>query len=188
MTSELGKSSAVVLDDCRREPDEDPGRARLAVRASRLLVVVFGACWLSGCGGHPASVATAEQTALALLRNSAISRRVVALSYQADEAPTTCLIQPEEGKSGRFELFVTWKPSTAVGAQLPQSVLLASVSDKSPSDDSYEVATYRNRFGSPVPIAPSVVAGLARASLSQTASQCEVLDDGRLELATSGGS
>lgn len=187
MSSELGKSSAVLASNCRRKPEEVPGPARLAARALPLMIVAFGASWLAGCGGHGSgSVASAEQKALALLRNSAISRRVVALSISADEAPTTCLIEPDRGKSDGFQLFVTWKPSTVVGAQMPQSVLLASISDASANEDSFEVTTFKDRFGRPVSLSPGVVADLARASLSQSASQCEVLDNGQLELASTG--
>ncbi len=192
MSSELGKLLAVMRGGCIHRPVLVPSqrvtRARLGRRAWCLLVLGVGTTCLSGCGGNGRpSLATAEQSALALLRNSPISRRVVALSYAADEAPTTCLIQPEAGASDRFQLFVTWKPSTVIGAQLPQSVLLASVSDASASKDTFEVATYRDRLGRPVSLAPSVVADLARASLNQSASQCEVLDNGQLELASAAG-
>jgi len=133
------------------------------------------------------SVASAEERALAMLRNTSISRRVVALSYAADEAPTTCLVVPETGKNGSFELFVTWKPSSAIAAQLPQSVLMASLNDTSASDDTFVVSTYKNRLGRPVPLSTGVVADFDRASLDQSASQCEVLVSGQLILASAKG-
>lgn len=188
MSPELGESSTVVGGDCRRKPEEEPGRAGLAVRLPGLIVFLFGACWLSGCGAHGVSLAASEQTALGLLRNSTIARRVFALSDAADEAPTTCLIQPVAGTSDRFQLFVTWKPTTVIAAQMPQSVLVASVSDKSASQDSFQVATYKNRFGKPVSLSPGVIADFDRASLDQSASQCVVLDNGQLELASAEGS
>jgi hypothetical protein len=150
---------------------------------ARLLGVALGACWLTSCGGHgSANIATSEQAALDLLQHTTIPRRVFALSYQEDESPTTCLVVPVEGESGRFQLFVTWKPNSVIVAKLPRSVVLASISDKSASDDTYTVTTYRNRFGRPVSLSPQILAAFARASLDPSAVQCEVLADQRFEL------
>ena len=130
------------------------------------------------------SVVAGEQTALALLQHTSIPRRVFALSYQEEEGPTTCLILPVVGKSGRFDLFVSWQPNSVIGALLPRSIVLSSISDTSASDDSFTVTTYRDRFGRPVSLSPSIKAAFARASLDQAARQCEVLANGQFELAS----
>jgi hypothetical protein len=183
MMSETSTSSAVVRGSRRWKPEGNARRRWLVVQAPGLVLVALGACCLAGCGGHgPTSQAGAEQTALALLKNSAISRRILALSYQAEEAPTTCLIEPQAANGSRFELLVAWNPKTVVEVQFPQSVLLASLSDKSTSKDSFSVTTFRDRFGNPRALPPSIIATFARASLNQSSTQCDVLDNGQLQL------
>jgi hypothetical protein len=161
--------------------------ARFVLRASRLAGLALGACWLSACGGQGhKSVASSEQAALALLQQTTIPRRIFALSYQEDESPTTCLVVPEEGQGDRFDLFVTWKPDNVIDSRLPRSVVLASISDASAKEDTYTVATYKDRLGKPVSLSPRVLAAFDRASLDPSAGQCEVLADEHIQLVGAG--
>ena len=124
-----------------------------------------------------------EQKALTLLQQTTIPRRIFALSFQEDEAPTTCLVVPVQGESDQFQLFVTWKPNTVIVSKLPRSVILATMSSTSASEDTFTETTYKTRFGHPVQLSPRVLAAFDRASLDPAAVQCLVLNDGDIKLA-----
>jgi hypothetical protein len=152
----------------------------------RALVVAACAVAVGGCGrsrdvdagGFSADQRASAQKALDHLQQSAIPRRVVAISYQSGEAPSTCIVRPETGADDVFTLLLAWRPSRPAYRKLPRTLIEATIAQHGPVR--FHVSTY----SSGIPEPPAVKAALVRAALAHPSEQCEVLDDGRLRLAT----
>jgi hypothetical protein len=158
--------------------------------ASALVVFAFavsacGSAQKTDAGGFTRAQRTAAQSALDLTQNTPIPSRVVALSYQTGTAPSTCTVLPKTGQPGTFRLLVAWTPNHPGYLGLPESVLAATIDESSARRDSFDVVTYRNRSGKAVPEPVRVSAGFVRAALTKPAEQCEVLDNGKLQLVSS---
>ena len=168
------------------------GQSRFGTLAGAGALALF-ALALSACGstqktdsgGFTRAQRAAAQSALDLTRETSIPSRVVALSYQSGTAPSTCTVLPNTTKPGTFRLLVAWVPNHPGYLGLPESVLAATIDESSASKDSYDVVTYRNRLGKAVPESVRVSAGFVRAALTKPAEQCEVLDNGKLQLVAS---
>jgi hypothetical protein len=136
-------------------------------------------------GGFTSAQRTAAQTALDLLQQTAIPRTVVAISFQSGQAPTTCVVLPAPGSSSLFKLFVAWKPNRPDFMSVPQSVLEATFGATSGKADRYHIWSFGGGGRHPKPEPPSVAASLVRAELAKPSETCEVLENGRLQLALS---
>ena len=153
---------------------------------------VLGACLLAlaACGSRPSvdkggftsSQRQAAQTALDLLGQTAIPRQVLTLSFQTGQAPNTCSVLPKASSEELFELFMSWNPTRPAYRNMPQSVLQAAISVTSAKHDTYHVTSFGGQNGKPEP--PEIKATLARVALTRPAEQCQVLEDGRLQIAT----
>jgi hypothetical protein len=124
----------------------------------------------------------AAQGALDLLQRTTIPSRVVAISYQQGTAPTTCSVLPTSAGNGQFKLYVAWASSLPGYTTVPKSVLFATITQQSSTRDSFKVFTFRNRYGKPEPLSVEVNANLERAALSKPSAQCQVLENGHLQL------
>jgi hypothetical protein len=141
---------------------------------------------LAGCspndgvdaGGFDADQRAAAQNALDRLEQTALPRRVVAISYQSGEAPATCIVRPVAGMNDVFTLLLAWKPSRPAYRKLPRTLIEATIAEHEP------VRFHVSTFSSQRPEPPAVKAALVRAALSHPSEQCEVLEDGQLRLAT----
>lgn len=134
-------------------------------------------------GGFTSAARKAAQTALDRLQQTSIPRRVVAISYQSGQAPTTCIILPEAGAEGIFELFVAWKPNRPDFMAVPQSVLEATIDEASSKSDQFHTTTFGGGGLHPKPEPASIEADLVRAVLAKPGETCEVLENGHLRLA-----
>jgi hypothetical protein len=128
-------------------------------------------------------VRKSAQSALDHLRGTAIPRRVVAISYQTGQVPNTCTVLPASGAKGTFKLFMAWDPTNPAFVLAPHTVLEATINETSARSDSFQVSSFGGRYGKPEP--PAEKAKLIRAVLSQSAQQCEVLENGQLQLMSS---
>jgi hypothetical protein len=147
---------------------------------------------LAGCGSSApqdltgttmtSSQLKAAQGALNLLQRTQIPSRVVAISFQQGTAPTTCSVLPNSVNEGDFKLYVAWASSEPGYTTVPKSVLFATITPQSPSQDRFQVFTFRNRYGKPEPLSVQVNANLERAALSKPSAQCQVLENGHLQL------
>ena len=164
----------------RTRRDDLAGAAALALGV--LALAACGGGQATDAGGFTAAQRAAAQSALRLVAQTAIPRRVLALSFQAGTAPSTCTVLPAQGRQGSFRLLVAWVPDLPGYLTLPQSVLAATIDASSPRKDSFDVVTFRDRRGRPLPTPVGVRAGFVRAALTKPAEQCQVLDDGALEL------
>jgi hypothetical protein len=149
--------------------------------------LVLAACGSGQSGDTGSDVFTdsqvkAAQTALDLLQETSIPRRIVAISYQSGVAPTTCSIVPNTSGNNTFKLYVAWASNVPGYTTIPKSVLEATISQDSSKQDSFGVHTFRTRFGKPVPLSVQANATLARAALTKPNAQCTVLDNGVLKL------
>ena len=163
------------------------GPAGLCAVCGLLLV----ACGSNQTAGTTSDVFTgaqvkAAQTALDLLQQTSIPRRIVAISYQSGVAPTTCSIVPDPAGNGVFKLYLAWASDVPGYTTIPKSVLEATIRQDSSARDSFGVHTFRTRFGRPVPISLQVNASLARAALTKPNAQCTVLENGALQLVPTG--
>jgi hypothetical protein len=131
-------------------------------------------------GGFTTAERNSAQAALDLLRKTSIPRTVVAISYQSGQAPTTCVVMPESGTEGAFKLFMAWKPTGDIYKSVPQNVLEATIAEASSKGDRFHVSTFGGQYNLPEPA--SVEASLVRAVLAKPAEQCEVLENGHLQL------
>jgi hypothetical protein len=159
------------------------------VRGSISTACILVACIAAGCGGSKPSVdsggftsaqRTSAQTALDRLQGTPVPRVVVGVSQQSGQAPPTCIVLPRAASKGSFQLLVAWKPTGAFARQ-PQTVLEATIDERSAKDDRYHVST----FASGTSLPATVQAKLVRATLAKPAEQCEVLENGRLQLVQS---
>ncbi|MBV8079762.1 MAG: hypothetical protein JO186_05225 [Actinobacteria bacterium] len=128
-------------------------------------------------GGFTSSQRRAAQSALSLLDQTPIPRRVVALSFQAGQAPPTCIVVPRAGTGSSFELYIAWKPSGEAYLNAPQTVIQATIHTTSVKADSYSVASFQ-----PGSLPTREQAVLVRAMLAKPADPCQVLATGQLQL------
>jgi hypothetical protein len=142
-----------------------------------LVCVACGSKQSVDSGGFTAAQRTVAQTALDRLQGTAIPTRVVAISLQTRQAPRICSLVPQLGAPGTFKLVVAWKPSGPGTKFVPQSVLEATIGT-SVRDDRFQVTT----FGGNVPEPPRLQATLVRAVESKPAEECEILENGHLQL------
>jgi hypothetical protein len=133
-------------------------------------------------GGFTSSQRQAAQAALGLLGKTTIPREVLALSFQTGQAPNVCSVLPRASSTALFDLFMAWNPTRPAYRNMPQSVLQAAIGVSSAKRDSYHVTTFGGQRGKPEP--PEIKATLARVALTRPAEQCEVLEDGRLQIST----
>jgi len=151
-----------------------------------LLLGALGLCACGGgratdSGGFTAAQRSAAQAALDLVQQTAIPRRVVALSFQAGTAPSTCTVLPA-ATPGTFRLLLAWAPDQPGYLTMPHSVLSATIDETSAKKDSFDVTTFRTRLGKAAPEPTGVNANFVRAALSKPAEQCDVLENGKLQL------
>jgi hypothetical protein len=128
-------------------------------------------------------VRKSAQSALDQLRRTAIPRRVLAISYQTGQVPNTCVVLPASASKGTFKLFIAWDPTNPSFVLVPHTVLEATINETSAKGDRFQVSSYGGRYGKPEP--PAEKAKLIRAVLSRSAQQCEVLQNGQLQLTSS---
>jgi hypothetical protein len=122
------------------------------------------------------------QDALDLLQETALPRSVVAISYQAGQAPITCIVLPETGARGRFKLVMAWKPDRPAYIAVPQSVLEATIGG-SVKEVRFHVTSFGGGGRNPTPEPARVAATVVRAALAKPAERCEVLENSQLRLA-----
>jgi len=168
------------------------GGLRSTFRAAGCLAFsasLFTAC---GSGGTPPSAnglsdsqLRAVQNAFDLLGRTGIPSRVVAISFQVGEAPTTCSVVPLPSNGSVFRLYVAWEATQPGFTMVPKSVLEATITQSSSQDDQFNVFTFQDRKGNPKPASVSVSASLTRAALTKPNAQCQVLEDGHLQLVPS---
>lgn len=131
-------------------------------------------------GGFTADQRTAAQAALDLLQRTGIPRSVVAISIQAGQAPTTCIVLPTAAPE-RFTLVLAWKPDRRAYIAVPQSVLEATIG-RSVAGIRFHLTSFGGGGSNPAPEPARVAATLVRASLAKPAERCEVLENGHLRL------
>ena len=146
--------------------------------ACSLAFVACGSKQSVDSGGFTDAQRKAAQAALDQLQKTSIPRRVVAISYQSGQAPTTCTVVPKAGTDDAFDVFLAWKPTRPDYKSVPQSVLEATVGRPPAKSVRFHVST----FGGSTPEPASVQASLVRAMLAKPAEQCEVLENGSLQL------
>jgi hypothetical protein len=156
-------------------------------------VSVLAACALAStaCGSKPkvdsggftAAEREAAQTALDGLQQTPIPRAVVAISYQAGQAPTTCIVLPKAGAEGIFKLFVAWKPNRPDFMAVAQNVLEATIGESPSKSDQFHITSFGGGGLDPKPEPANVAADLVRAVLAKPSETCEVLENGHLRLA-----
>jgi Ca-activated chloride channel family protein len=130
--------------------------------------------------------------ALALLDRTPIPRRIVAISYQAGQAPSLCSVLPTT-TPGLFQLVVAWNPTNPAFATQAKNVLQATIGAQSAAHDRFTVTTFGGTGGKPEPSA--LKATLARIAVATDSTRCVALQNGALqavpqssESASSGGS
>ncbi len=131
-------------------------------------------------GGFTAEQRKDAQAALNLLHRTSIPQRVVAISYQAGQAPSTCSVMPRPGSDRQFQLLLAWDPTNPAYATQAKSVLEATIGSLSAAADRFQVVSYGGHGGKPEPAA--LQASVERALLATTGERCEALQDGSLQL------
>jgi hypothetical protein len=114
------------------------------------------------------------------LGRTGVPSSLVAISIQAGQAPTTCIVLPT-AVADRFQLVIAWKPDRRGYIGVPQSVLQATI-PRSVGGISSHVTSFGGGGSNPLPEPAAVAAAVARASLAKPAERCEVLENGRLRL------
>ena len=172
-------------------PDDGQPRRRRRKVGDAVLLAACGLA-LSACGskssvdkgGFTAAQRQSAQTALDLAARTAITRNVLNLSFQTGQAPNGCSVLPQSGSDETFHLFMSWDPTRPAYRSMPHSVLEATISVKSAASDTFHVTSFGGQGGKPEP--PEIKASIARVALTRPAEQCQVLQDGRLQLVATG--
>jgi hypothetical protein len=149
-----------------------------ALAACVLALVACGSKQKVDSGGFTTDQRKAAVAALAQLRQTAIPRTVVAISYRSGQAPNTCAVIPAPGASGTFDLVLAWQQLKPDYRSVPQSLLEARIGGASAKTVRFHVTS----FGGKIPESTRVKASLVRAAVARPAEQCEVLESGQLEL------
>jgi hypothetical protein len=153
--------------------------------AAPVCVVACAACGSSAqhvdSGGFTDAQRKAAQTALDRLPQTMIPRTVLAISYQAGQAPRICTVLPQPDDPSTFKLYLAWRPTRPGYKSVPQSLLVATISEASAAKDHYHVSTFGGQGRGPIPA--SIEASLTRVAEASPAEQCEVLDNGHLQIA-----
>jgi hypothetical protein len=131
-------------------------------------------------GGFTADQRDAAQAALDRLGRTGIPSSLVAISIQAGQAPSTCIVLPTAA-ADRFQLVIAWKPDRGAYKNVAQSVLQATI-PRSASGIVSHVTSFGGGGTNPRPEPPAVAAAVVRASLAKPAERCEVLENGHLRL------
>ena len=151
-----------------------------AFALSALALTACGASPGVDKGGFTAAQRRSAQSALDLLRHTGIPERVVAISYQAGQAPSMCSVVPGGGIGDVFRLVVEWSPTNPAYATQPKSVLQATIGSRSARHDHFQVTSFGGQGGRPEPVA--LAATVERTALARPAEQCQALENGDLEL------
>jgi hypothetical protein len=121
------------------------------------------------------------QSALALLRRTAIPERILAISIQAGQAPSMCSIVPKTESDELFGLVLEWSPTNPAFASQAKSVLQATIGSRSAKRDHFQVTSFGGQGGAPEPV--GLAAAVERTARAHPAEQCQALENGDLELA-----
>jgi Ca-activated chloride channel homolog len=164
-----------------------PGRIGTRLRGVAPWMMIPFVAALAMCGSAVSSAATgptrdqtaAARAALALLGGTAIPQRVVAISYQAGQAPSLCSVLPTADPDS-FELVVAWNPTNPAFATQAKSVLQATIGARSASHDRFSVTSYGGQAGKPEPIA--LKAALDRTATAPDSARCVALQNGDLRI------
>ncbi len=89
---------------------------------------------------------------------------------------------PDPGTPGTFRLLLAWTPDQPGYLTMPHSVLAATIDETSAKKDSFDVMTFRTRLGKAEAAPTGVDANFVRAALTKPAEQCQVLENGQLQL------
>jgi Ca-activated chloride channel family protein len=154
------------------------------------VLIAFVAALALGCPavssaatGPTKEQAAAARAALGLLARTAIPRRVVAISYQAGQAPSLCSVLPTANPD-TFQLVVAWNPTNPAFATQAKSVLQATIGARSAAHDRFSVTSYGGQGGKPEPTA--LKAALVRTATATDSARCVALQNGDLRIVPQG--
>ncbi len=153
-----------------------------------LIPFVAALAWCGSAVSSSATGPTSDQTAaaraaLALLGRTPIPQRVVAISYQAGQAPFLCSVLPT-ANPGTLQLVVAWNPTNPAFATQAKSVLQATIGARSAAHDRFSVTSYGGQGGKPEPTA--LKAMLVRTATATDGARCVALQNGDLRLVPQG--
>jgi Ca-activated chloride channel family protein len=153
-----------------------------------LILLVAALAWCGSAASYAATgptkdEAAAARAALALLTQTPIPRRVVAISYQAGQAPSLCSVLPT-ASTGTFELVVGWNPTNPAFATQAKSVLQATIGARSAAHDRFSVTSYGGQGGRPEPTALKAL--LVRTATATDSARCVALQNGDLRIVSPG--